>query len=318
MADHNTGKHRANFIAAATEKHNGFYDYSTVEYVNASKRVTIKCPTHGTFDQAPADHKKGQKCPDCSGRRGASVASRSKLFIKQSQEKFGTQFDYSKVVFIDQKSHVTLICKTHGEFTIRPTNHLASEAGCRKCADATRANSVSATAQAARGRSAVLPKRFAAAAGGDDLVIRVAVVSGRGCSWPARYRPRRDILIHGGATFAALSAVIETAFEREGDDHLHAFTMPDDSITIASSDAAGWGPGQYVNEDEAPVNILDQHEQFTYRYDFGDEWIHTCTVIAAGVSASKLGHNDLTTGVVIDSVGAAPEQYPNYDDDDEN
>ncbi|WIE81398.1 hypothetical protein [Curtobacterium sp. MCSS17_016] len=313
MADHNSDKHEANFIAAATEKHNGFYDYSHVEYVNAGTKVTIGCPKHGKFNQAPADHKKGQRCPQCSGRRGATNASRADLFISQSKAKFGDRFDYSKVVFIDQRTNVTLICKTHGEFTMRPTNHLASESGCRKCADAARANSVSATAQAARGRSAVLPKRFEAAAGGGDIVVRVALVSGRGVQWPARYRPRRDILISGRATFKTLSDLIEAAFDRD-DEHLHEFTMADDGVTIAPNNIDG--RGRYIDEAEAPVSILDQHEQFTYRYDFGDDWTHTCTVVAAGVSASKLGYDDLATGVVIDSVGDAPEQYPTYDDED--
>jgi hypothetical protein len=231
MADHNTDKHRQAFITAATEKHIGFYDYSDVEYVNAGTKVAIRCPKHGTFKQAPADHKKGQRCPQCSGRRGATSAARADRFIEQSKEKFGTQFDYSKLVFVDQRTNVTLVCKDHGEFTIRPTNHLTSLAGCHKCADKVRASSVSATAQAVREQTGALPKRFAAAAGGNGSVIRVELLSSRGVRY-VRPRPGFDVVVGGGHELRDLSAVIlwhfftgvnpEQEFQFEGVIHLAA------------------------------------------------------------------------------------------------
>lgn len=37
------------FISKACEKHNGKYDYSKVDYVNAITKVTIRCLKHGEF-----------------------------------------------------------------------------------------------------------------------------------------------------------------------------------------------------------------------------------------------------------------------------
>ena len=42
-------KTKEEFIKEATEKHNGKYDYSKVEYVNAHTKVCIKCQKHGEF-----------------------------------------------------------------------------------------------------------------------------------------------------------------------------------------------------------------------------------------------------------------------------
>lgn len=54
------------FIERATLIHNGFYDYSEVEYVNGHTRVKIICPIHGGFNQDPASHLQGHGCPICA------------------------------------------------------------------------------------------------------------------------------------------------------------------------------------------------------------------------------------------------------------
>ena len=37
------------FINKANKVHNGKYDYSKVEYVNAKTKICIICPEHGEF-----------------------------------------------------------------------------------------------------------------------------------------------------------------------------------------------------------------------------------------------------------------------------
>ena len=54
------------FIERANAVFNGFYDYSEVEYVNASTSVKIKCPLHGFFMQNPNNHLKGHGCRYCA------------------------------------------------------------------------------------------------------------------------------------------------------------------------------------------------------------------------------------------------------------
>lgn len=60
-------------------------------------------------------------------------AKTRELFVKESIYKHGTKYDYSQVVYINNKTKVTIICPIHGKFEQQPNNHLNSEIGCPKC-----------------------------------------------------------------------------------------------------------------------------------------------------------------------------------------
>lgn len=56
------------FIEQANKAHpNNPYSYDKVNYVNTLTKITITCPVHGDFDQAPGDHIRGRGCLKCSG-----------------------------------------------------------------------------------------------------------------------------------------------------------------------------------------------------------------------------------------------------------
>jgi len=55
-------------------------------------------------------------------------------FINIAKSIHGDKYDYSKASYINQKSKVTLICPTHGEFVIEARYHiLDNKIGCKKC-----------------------------------------------------------------------------------------------------------------------------------------------------------------------------------------
>lgn len=54
------------FIQLSNKAHEGFYDYSLVEYKSCRGKVDIICPIHGVFKQEPAGHYNGQGCPSCA------------------------------------------------------------------------------------------------------------------------------------------------------------------------------------------------------------------------------------------------------------
>ena len=60
-------------------------------------------------------------------------AKTTEQFVKEAIEKHGNKYDYSQVVYINNKTKVTIICPTHGEFEQQPNNHLNSEVGCPSC-----------------------------------------------------------------------------------------------------------------------------------------------------------------------------------------
>jgi hypothetical protein len=124
------------FINKANKKHNSFYDYSLVNYVNAVTKVTIICPKHGGFEQQPNNHLYGQRCIKCMGDnvRKARI-SNTNDFIKKSKEIHGEKYDYSLVNYKTGKDKVIIICSTHGEFLQTPFAHSSPsmKQGCPFC-----------------------------------------------------------------------------------------------------------------------------------------------------------------------------------------
>jgi hypothetical protein len=57
----------------------------------------------------------------------------TKYFIKKAQKIHGNLYDYSKVVYINNKTPVIIICPIHDEFFSTPNNHLQGKSGCPKC-----------------------------------------------------------------------------------------------------------------------------------------------------------------------------------------
>jgi hypothetical protein len=136
----------AEFIDFAKKLHDGRYDYRHVErqYINGDSKVTIVCPEHGPFEQTPREHRRvretkygvqhGQGCRDCRGFN-ASVELRRDRFITKARQLHANRYDYSEVIYVDAKTDVTVLCREHGEFVVRPDNHTYKyPAGCPDCA----------------------------------------------------------------------------------------------------------------------------------------------------------------------------------------
>lgn len=59
-------KKLSKFIKEAIEIHGRFYNYSSVNYLNAETKIKIICPEHGLFSQLPKGHLAGYGCYECS------------------------------------------------------------------------------------------------------------------------------------------------------------------------------------------------------------------------------------------------------------
>lgn len=54
------------FVARAKKIYGDKYDYSKIEYENATNPVVIVCSIHGEFSKAPYRHLRGSGCPKCT------------------------------------------------------------------------------------------------------------------------------------------------------------------------------------------------------------------------------------------------------------
>lgn len=53
-------------------------------------------------------------------------------FVRRARTIHSDKYDYSKVVYVNNKTKVCIICKEHGEFWQTPAKHLQDH-GCSKC-----------------------------------------------------------------------------------------------------------------------------------------------------------------------------------------
>lgn len=122
------------FLTRSRQIHGNKYDYSKVEYTNNHTKICIICPEHGEFWQTPKRHLSSNGCPKCAIQKMAQLKTHNnEQFITMSKKKYGDIFDYSLVNYINCDTEVTLICKKHGEFNIKPIRHLQNEYGCPLC-----------------------------------------------------------------------------------------------------------------------------------------------------------------------------------------
>ena len=118
------------FMERARVVHGERYDYRKMAYSKFSNEVEITCNSHGSFWQMPKAHTHGSGCPACAGLEPVTRTA----FIARAIDIHGDQYDYSKVKIKNTSTPVEVICKAHGPFLQRPTDHLNQEQGCPECA----------------------------------------------------------------------------------------------------------------------------------------------------------------------------------------
>ncbi len=116
------------FINKANIVHNNKYDYSLVEYIASKCKVKIVCQEHGTFEQLPNGHLRGQGCPVCAG----TIKLSTDQFISKANHIHNNKYDYSLVEYINNCTKVQIICPVHGIFDQVPNGHLCGQ-GCPRC-----------------------------------------------------------------------------------------------------------------------------------------------------------------------------------------
>lgn len=122
---------REDFINKATSIHGKRYDYSKVVYKNSKTKVSIICYKHGVFEQTPDKHINSKcGCPMCAD----NVRKSSSQFIDKARSVHGDTYDYSQVLYVNNRVPVKIICCKHGVFNQSPSNHLAGK-GCPKCSN---------------------------------------------------------------------------------------------------------------------------------------------------------------------------------------
>jgi hypothetical protein len=140
------------------------------------------------------------------------------------------------------------------------------------------------------------------------LQIRVELAGGRDieCEPP----PGRIFIVGPNHSFAQLAEAINLAFARWDLGHLHAFELPDGRMVgfaDVDPDEHGW-----LDHDALKVTReLSPGDQFSYTFDFGDDWRHRCEVLTEKADPrEQYGPGALPARpVAIQGWGWMPDQY---------
>lgn len=118
------------FIQRAIEVHGDKYDYSLVNYKNATAKVTIICKQHGSWEQTPNNHLSNHGCKVCGNEAKAATAKSE--FATKASIVHDNKYDYSLVAYKNAATKVKIICPIHGSFEQQPNSHL-NKSGCPIC-----------------------------------------------------------------------------------------------------------------------------------------------------------------------------------------
>lgn len=126
---------QAEFISKARTKHGERYDYSRVVYTNSYGRIIIGCAEHGDFTQLAYMHLYGQGCPECGKKQSRAKRRLGREgFIAKAQKVHGIgTYDYTQVVYTNNKSKVLIGCPAHGFFEQEAAAHVNVGNGCPRC-----------------------------------------------------------------------------------------------------------------------------------------------------------------------------------------
>lgn len=122
------------FIKDSSDRHTNYYTYKNSIYTHAHGKLLVTCPLHGDFSIAADAHKNGGRgCPKCKGLKLAAAKKKSlEQFKKDATDTHKETYDYSLVAYKNTNSPVQIICKIHGVFSQRPSDHIRGQ-GCPSC-----------------------------------------------------------------------------------------------------------------------------------------------------------------------------------------
>lgn len=122
------------FIKRAVQIHGDNYDFSEIVYINNNTKIKVYDNKLGEFFWiTPASILIG-----CGNKNRVSKEFSKKYslgvenFIEKASLIHNHKYDYSNVVYINNRTRVSIICPEHGEFWQRPDKHLRGQ-GCPKC-----------------------------------------------------------------------------------------------------------------------------------------------------------------------------------------
>lgn len=143
---HFAGYNSASAKLAIERRFQSKYHIEDFDYVGKKTPVTLICEKHGRWTIQFASCLRSRGCVKCFERENREAQSRAlqrkgietrakrfSTWLRACKDFHGDKYDYSEVVYLDQKTKVQIGCPYHGYIWQTPDTH--KRAGCRYCAN---------------------------------------------------------------------------------------------------------------------------------------------------------------------------------------
>jgi hypothetical protein len=132
-----TGHYKINqqeFIEISNKKHNNYYLYNSVNFIDTTTDVIIICLTHGPFPQRPSLHLKGAGCKKCTTIINTDKQRKTKeQFMSEVFDIFGNDIDCSNSIYINHTTELIVRCTIHDLPFPKIPSVLLGGSGCPEC-----------------------------------------------------------------------------------------------------------------------------------------------------------------------------------------
>lgn len=122
------------FIERAKKVHNNYYTYENTNYIGYYEKVNITCPVHGNFTQKANKHLNGNICKKCANK---NLMIDENEVIERCNIIHNNYYTYENFIYNGIYKPAIVTCKIHGDFIIKPVNHMHKKIGCKKCVNRT-------------------------------------------------------------------------------------------------------------------------------------------------------------------------------------
>ena len=118
-------KSKEQFIKELEEKFGKIYKYDLIKWVDCHTKIKL-IYKNKIIEQTPTIFLNSKKPITYERIRNTND------FIDKAKLIHGNRYDYSKTKYISQNENVTITCREHGDFIMKPSNHLDG-CGCKFC-----------------------------------------------------------------------------------------------------------------------------------------------------------------------------------------
>lgn len=116
------------FMGKLDEETKNKFVFDESSFIKSSSPMRCICKEHGEFWLSPSRIRMGEGCQMCSKTRRLTIQE----FVDKANGIHMGRYDYSKAVYVNNRTKLTITCPKHGDFEQTPNDHLDG-CGCPKC-----------------------------------------------------------------------------------------------------------------------------------------------------------------------------------------